>query len=249
MIPGSLKFAQYAFSPNQLKLCGPRDKNQTIFDYLTAKKSDPGLVQCLEEFEAAYPYISFIAQENHLPDPFSREVVKAYWLGNHLLNNVQPGHFFRFLKERFNSYFKPDDLRELKEAIKQGGKPSHSFHVFKVFPKTGGMGKEFRSSLQLLDNCRISWGEIVGQEGERLVINRRPLILDDGQLKIGQRETVKRLYQIRKKSFLDQPKPGSVVSIHWDWVCDQIDKKELNQLSYWTNQALTQIERTKPLIS
>jgi len=238
MIPGSLKFAQYAFSPNKLELCGPRDKNRTIFDYLSAKRSDPGLIESLEEFEAAYPYISFIAKENNIREPFSKEVVSAYWLGNRLLNQIQPGHFYRFLKERFSSYLKPDDLRGLKKAIRRGGRPSHNFHVFEVFPKTGGMSGQFKPNLGLLDNCRISWGRVVGGKKDELIIERRPLVFHGQKIELGRPEKVRRSYRIKGKSFLGRFESGSVVSIHWNWVCDQLSKKELEQLFYWTKQAL-----------
>ncbi len=243
MTPGSLKFAQYAFSPNQLKLCGPRDKNQIILDYLSAQRSDPGLIECLEEFEAAFPYISFIAKENRIKNPFAREVVEAYWLGNQLLDQIPPGHFYRFLKEQFKSYLKPDQLRELKETVRQRAKPSHNFHVFKVFPMTGGMRGGFKPSLKLLDNCRISWGEVIKKENDKIIVNRSPLIVEKNQIRLGSPEKTKQIFKIEEKGFLDGLEPGAIVSIHWEWVCDQINKRELNQLSYWTRQAFNQINQ------
>ena len=61
--PGANLWAHYSFAPNHLKYCGP-DANVELFEYATRKISDKGLVKILSEFEAAFPYIQFIAKEN-----------------------------------------------------------------------------------------------------------------------------------------------------------------------------------------
>ncbi len=84
MQDGRLMFAHYALMPNRLGYCGGSD-NQTLFDYCVAHESDRGMDALIHQFQAAYPYLKFIAQANGIENPLDAKVVEAYWLG-------QPGH-------------------------------------------------------------------------------------------------------------------------------------------------------------
>ena len=98
MQDGRLLFAHYALMPNRLGYCGGND-DQALFDYCTEGVADPGLESLLKQFQAAFPYLTFIANINGLANPFDPRVVEAYWVGNELLEGIHMGDFYRFLVE------------------------------------------------------------------------------------------------------------------------------------------------------
>jgi hypothetical protein len=80
-VPGPLLFARYAYPPNSLGYCGPRD-SASLLGYGSERVVDGGLRQLARGFEGAYPYLELIACATGVPDPLDHRVVEAYWLGN-----------------------------------------------------------------------------------------------------------------------------------------------------------------------
>src|SRR4051794_6295545 len=75
-VPGPLLFAKYAYPPNSLGYCGPRD-SASLLGYGSERVVDDGLRQLARGFEAAYPYLELIARASGIADPFDRRVVEA----------------------------------------------------------------------------------------------------------------------------------------------------------------------------
>ena len=90
MIAGPLLFARYAYPPNSLGYCGA-DATRTLLEYGDARASDGGLAELARTFEGAWPYLTLIAHANEIADPLDPRVVQAYWVGNELLDRVEPG--------------------------------------------------------------------------------------------------------------------------------------------------------------
>ena len=63
----------------------------------------------------------------------------------------------------------------LEEAIPAGVVPHHSFHVFHVYPWVGLLGHGRGEPLEVLDRCRIRWGEVVSVEQDTVIVRSRPL--------------------------------------------------------------------------
>lgn len=243
-LSGSLLFAKYAFSPNKLRYCGP-DDNRAIFDYCVAQQSDRGLVQLLERFEGAYPYLEFIARENKIKDPFDYKVVEAYWLGNELLANINIDHFYKSLKNRFSKRNSPAAKWLFTKPI-LGAKPNHAFHVFDVYVKLGSMrGEVPKNILQVINSCMISWGTITQSvklkaqsNSSKLKIKYRPIILINSKLTFGEWITKEVSWRYEDKGFIKKPRVGDWVSVHWGWACDILDQRQLANLKYWTEYHL-----------
>lgn len=95
--------ALYSIKPHQLGFCGPQEeKNRGILlKYLRGSKvSEKKMREILEGFEGAYPYYKLIAKSNSIKDPLDERVVRAYWVGNRLLDKVRglnPHHSFHVL--------------------------------------------------------------------------------------------------------------------------------------------------------
>ena len=157
---GLLLCARYAFAPNSLHYCGP-DKIINLFAYTQEQMADRGLQEILTEFETLYPYLTFIAYENNIRDPFDRRVVEAYWLGNTLLHTISMNGFFRHFSDALHLKKKitKKDFELLVGKLPAGAIPHHTFHVLNIFTRTGHHA--IKHTLETMDNCRIGWGKVI----------------------------------------------------------------------------------------
>lgn len=249
---GPVLFARYAFAPNKLKFCGP-DKNRTIFEYAVDSYSDQDLVKLLSEFEGAYPYLQFIAFQNKILDPFDWRVVEAYWLGNDLLNQTEISKFYHHLKDRFAGRLKPAIFRNLATKVPQGAKPYHAFHVFDIYTRIGGIrGIDLGPVLETINNCRISWAKVIGRDvlrPNKILTEYQKIIEKNNQLVLGPKNIESFEYKLQGKSFVGIIEPGDWVSVHWGWVCDKLDSRQLQNLKKWTLWHLKIANSTRSFLS
>src|SRR3989338_10040062 len=157
---GVLGWGGYSFASNYYKYGGP-DANRSIAAYLKEGVSDPGLSVYLSEFAVLYPYLKLIAEENGIADPFDPRVVEAYWIGNTLLEHIGMKSFAQHLlyEQHLKKRLPPKKLKWVIEKVPRGAKLHHSFHVFSIFTRTGHRAVEH--TIDTMDNCRISWGQII----------------------------------------------------------------------------------------
>src|SRR3989304_1312263 len=233
VIPGSILWVRYSFAPNRLKYCGP-PANLTLFEYGFRRFSDKGLEQILAEFEAAYPYIQFIAQENKIADPFDWRVVEAYWLGNELLKKISLNKFYEHLKCRFRKRVKSEIFSRIANNIPKGAKPFHAFHVLGIYQEVGTTREiDLGPVLETMNNCLVGWGKVVGIQNDKLEVEYRPL-MSGKNLFFGPASAKIVKYKFEGKSLIDEPQVGDWVSIHWNWACDILDERQLKTLQKWT---------------
>ncbi|HEU0021101.1 MAG TPA: DUF6390 family protein [Dehalococcoidia bacterium] len=239
MPDGRLLFAHYALMPNRLGYCGGSD-SQTLFDYCVAHESDAGMDSLIHQFQAAYPYLKFIAQSNGIADPLDPRVVEAYWLGNDLLARVTMIDFHNYLKEQIGPRVPEKALRHLIGKAPAGARPHHSFHVLDVSMRTGAL----RESLDDLDRCRISWAAVRNVDGDSLMVSHQPLVFDQGKLTLGGPEDRRVSYRVHGRGYLTTPQPGDVVAVHWDWVCDVLTPDKAAALELQTRYHLAIANQT-----
>jgi hypothetical protein len=238
VIPGLLLFARYAYPPNRLGYCGS-DDHAALFGYLTGDSVDTGLTQLAQRFEGAYPYLRLIAEANRLPDPFDRRVVEAYWVGNALLERVGASPLFESLRERFRPRMSARNFSWMTSTLGDGSTPHHNFHVFEVYRRAGLMRDERATiALDRMDMCRISWGRVVLVDGVEMVVERSPLVLNEGKLALGAPVPVTILRRVDGRRFLDDFQQGETVSLHWNWACDRLSATALRALSRATDRAI-----------
>jgi hypothetical protein len=115
-----------------------------------------------------------------------------------------------------------------------GAHPHHSFHVLDVSMRTGAL----KESIDDLDKCRISWGEVARIDGDELVVNYRPLTLKDGKMALGDLTERRARYLVQGRGYLHMPLPGEMVSMHWNWVCDMLTPRQAAVLESQTNHHL-----------
>ncbi len=241
---GVLRFARYAYPPNQLGYCGP-DDNRVLLEYVAAGTADGGLLDLARRFEGAYPYLCLIAHANGIADAFDERVVEAYWLGNSLLSGVTGPTFMASLTERFGPRLGAQELRWLEPKVATGARPHHNFHVFDMYSRLGLMRDERATrALEVMDRCRISWATVVKVETERLLVNRPPLLYLDGRLTLGPATPLWVTWTTGGLGLISEVKPADRVAVHWDWACERLDERGLRSLAAATRRCLNLANQT-----
>jgi hypothetical protein len=238
---GLMLFARYAYAPNELGYCGPAD-HRAMLEYGAEGVADGGLVELAQGFGGAWPYLQLIAGANRIADPLDRRVVEAYWVGNNLLDRVDLTTFGNSLAERFR---RPAGRHwpDLAETIPAGGTAHHSFHVLCVYPWVGmlGEGRGADRPLQVLDQCRIRWGQVVSVADGEVVVRSRPLRYDNRRLLLGPERTVAATTAVDGLGFATDLRCGDWVSLHWRWVCDRLTPRQLRFLRDHTARTLRMV--------
>jgi len=241
---GAILFGRYAFAPNRLGYCGP-DDNQALLEYVASRKADAGLLEIERRFEGAFPYLRLIAEANGIPDPFDDRVVEAYWIGNSCLERVEAAGFYESLATRFKNRMDNRAFSWLSGKLVLGARPHHNFHVFDVYMRTGLMKDNHADIVvETMDACRISWGQVVDFDGPELVTLRPRLTLLAGKLTLTEPEPVRVTRQIEGLGFADQARPGTVVSIHWHWVCEELSVVKRRRLMSATQKYIQLANQT-----
>jgi Family of unknown function (DUF6390) len=236
---GALLFARYAYPPNALGLCGA-DEPGTLIEYGDADASDGGLAELARTFEGAWPYLTLIADANRIEDPLDPRVVEAYWVGNELLGHVPPPALARHVDERFRGRLGRAGEGVAAVAI-AGGVPHHCFHVFAVYPWLGLLRSGFVDEpLHVLDQCRTTPALVLAVEDETADVLAEPLLWEGGRLLLGAPEPRRVRWRDGGRSFV-QPRPGELVSLHWDFACDVLTTEAAARLAAVTRRVLAAV--------
>ena len=120
-----------------------------------------------------------------------------------------------------------------------GAVPHHSFHVFGVYPWVGLL-REGRvdEPLHVLDRCRVRWGQVVEVRGARAVVSSRPLCWDGRRLLLGTARPEEVLLRDDGLGLAGPVQVGDWCSLHWDWVCERLDRRQLSALVRYTADQL-----------
>ncbi len=241
---GALLCARYAFAPNFYHYCGP-ETNGELGDKVSESVVDAGVVENLAKFETLSPYLLAIAHAHGLKDPFDKRVVEAYWVGNELLESIDEKHTaltfidYQHLPKRLS----PKEMKWLMPKIDKRARLHHSFHVFNVFTRTGHA--TVPHTVETMDECRISWGEIINSKFEilnskqikntKVKMKSQKLIYKNGKLELVPSE---REVTIASESLGRRLKTGVMLSSHWGFGCDVLSDIQVKYLHHYTNYHL-----------
>lgn len=240
-VSGPSLFARYAYPPNALGYCGPRDAAALLGLATEATPCEADLRHLAAQFEGAWPYLQLIAGCNGIADPLDRRVVEAYWIGNPLLAGVPRLALWRSLDDRFRPRA-GGRFDSLAAPVPLGGVPHHSFHVFAVYPWLGLLRAGVEDpALTVLDRCRIRWATVESVAGDLVFVRNRVLAFAGSRLVLGEevRESVRR--SLEGVGFVSDLAPGDTVSVHWDWVCDRLGPDQASSLRRWTARNLAAV--------
>ncbi|MFA6272470.1 MAG: DUF6390 family protein [Patescibacteria group bacterium] len=235
---GIITCARYAYMPNNLGYCGP-DENKNLIGYIANDEQDDGLKEILTDFQTLKPYLNFIARTNRIPDPFHKQVVEAYWIGNNLLESVSAKQYYKYLTDEFSLQKKIDrkSLQYVYGKLPMGAKPHHSFHVLNIFRRTGHLS--INHTVETMDNCCISCGKVIKKMPDKLLVEYSPLGIVEGKLTQGEKKQKEILTEVDGQSMEAEINTGDLVTFHWNAVCEKITPLQAKNLSFYTNQAIS----------
>ena len=220
--------ALYSFPPGRFGLCGMGEEvSHEIFDFLKGEKV-PNIKEILETFEGSLFYYKLIAKENKISNHFDEKVIRAYWIGNGLLERVRISKLREIVAKNLK---KP----KLAEKLPENSKAHHSFHVLVAGP----MKRDLIMTEGMKDLCKISWGKILKIEDckmqiANLIVEYQPL-LKERKWFLG-KPTKRRIFWF--KSILPKVKVGDFVSFHWDLALEKLTKKDLGNLKKYTQLSI-----------
>jgi hypothetical protein len=242
MSAGALLFARYAYPPNALGYCGA-DAPRLLLEYGDADTADGGLAEAARTFEGAWPYLELIAGANGIDDPLDTHVVEAYWVGNALLERVDGGSLVSHIDERFHGRLGRAQ-EHITAVVAAGAVPHHDFHVFAVYPWLGLLRSGMVDKpLSVLEHCRITPARVTAVDGDLLETEARPLVWDGRVLDLGPPASRRARWRDDGLAFV-RPQPGDWVSLHWEWVCDRLTRRQVRALSQATVRALAAVNRS-----
>lgn len=215
---GTLLFARYAYPPNELGYCGPDGAAALLRADAPAE-----IARRARGFEGAWSYLEFIAEAAGIADPLDEAVVEAYWIGNELLDKVEPPALVAWLSDRFRGQLGGTWRTAAARALAH-----HSFQVFEVYPWAAMLGvKASPVALSVLDRCRIRTGVVLTVDGESATVRSSPLVWAGNALTTGQPRDEVVAWSAQGRSLIGDLSPGDRVSLHWDWVCDVITAEQV----------------------
>jgi len=240
-LDGAILAARHSFMPNRLGYCGP-DENDVLLDACLNNRPSNRLLNALKGFQAAYPYLKFIAQSQGFDSPFDYRAVEAYWIGNDVLQNIAPNEFYDHLRERFAKKFPKEHVKKLFETKPFATFPHHALHVFNAFssmssspePLVNPIGVRDDGVARLMDKCRISWGKVEGFENGTLHVKYEPVLRSEGQLGLGQPMETDVIAEVQGRSFVNGVKVGDWVSFHWGFACAILTPMQFANLRKYT---------------
>lgn len=209
---GALRFARYAYPPNELGYCGPDGAQEMLV---------PGAVAEIErrarQFDGAWIYLEFLAGVLGVDDPLSEPLVEAYWIGSDLLDAVDPAEFVEHLTVAFDGQVGGTWRESAARA-----RVHHSYQVFEVYPWAAMLlrGLPPGPAVAVLDRCRIRSGVVSKVDGEWVVVMSSLLRWDGDSLTPSSPQVERARWSVDGQSLLSPPAVGDTVALHWDWVCD-----------------------------
>ncbi len=233
MSDGALTFARFAWPPNVAGYCGPA--SDALFEALATGSAAPA-TSVAPGFAGAWPYLQVIAASAGIDDPLDRRVVEAYWIGNELLSRVDASRLGGDLEDRFRG---PTGMAwdRVAATIGHGAVPHHAFHVFVVYPWAGMLkAGPAEPALEVLMRCSIRTGRVAALDAERALVSVPSLTWDGERFDDG--DEADGWYRVGADGVTTaEVAVGDRVAVHWDWVCERLDRMRERRLARWTDHA------------
>ncbi|CAN5320262.1 DUF6390 family protein [soil metagenome] len=213
---GAVMFARYAYPPNELGYCGPAGSGAMLDPDATLE-----IERRARQFDGAWSYLELLARTAGTSDLLDPDVVEAYWVGNALLDAVDPASLVSFLEQRFRG-----QVGGTWRAASERARAHHSFQVFEVYPwaelLAAADGRPAGPAVNVLDRCRIRTGVVHEVDGEQVTVQSAPLHWNGRALEAGPAVLELARWSVDGSTLIPPPDVGNTVALHWDWVCEVV---------------------------
>ena len=189
-------------------------------------------------FSGAWPYLCVLAELAGIADPLDERVVRAYWTGSSLLDEVDRPRFWRNLLDRIAAAGAGRYWTHLKPALIAEAMPTHGFHVFGVYPWTRLLSRatpagpaRARQLPHPVGAGHLGRGRPCDRQGPPpgLELPRAPARRGDR----GERPADR-----GRAALVTDVSPGDWLAVHWDLACERLTVDQLWQLRRWTDWQL-----------
>lgn len=217
----SLTAARYAFTPNSLGYCGT-GSFPAVF-----RKGDPEeITEELRRFHPHYAYLCLIARESSR-EPFDDDVVRAFWTGNSLLEDIPRQSLRRFILEELFPVGHPR-ARRLAEELPEGMVPHHSFNSLYINFVTDKVEK----SIANFDSCCVLPATVLSVSGSGMIVDRHRIAAGPSLEKREERV----LLESGGVRFIDSVEEGDLVSIHWGMAIEKLTQDQADSILEYTRR-------------
>jgi hypothetical protein len=239
---GPQMFARYAYAPNALGFCGP-PLGATLRD-----GSIEDVRLAATQFSGAWPYLQVLAKMTGISDPLDYRLVESYWLGGGIGAGLDPGNFvdalLAIIGPKAGHYW-----GHLTGDLAREAAANHCFHVFGVYPWSRLLGRGMdEQPLNVLDNCRITWGTVLSRDGDNVEVSCCRLAWDGHALSLSEASARRLDVWADGYSAIPDVAVGDEVAIHWDRLCGRLQLDQIQSLAdsttrqlHATNQRLTHV--------
>ena len=232
--------ARFSIATNRLQYCGPAEAAPVLYRAITSDGGHVEAARALAGFEALMPYLELIAAK-HGRDPFDREVVEAYWIGNSLLDAFDRGDFLRLLEALTRRGLPRSIARRLGDHLPSHPLPHHLFHV--AYVGVGTVTGHVPTTLANMESCRPAWAEVVEATDALLRVRGPTLTLRDEVVDWG--PPVDREFHYDPR-VLPDPHRGDSVAVHWGWPALALAPSQRDALERYSRRSLDQANEAPP---
>jgi hypothetical protein len=232
--------ARFSIATNRLQYCGPRDAEPALYRAITENAGLDQARDALRRFEALNPYLEAIAAKHHL-DPFDREVVEAYWIGNDLLEAFDREDFRRLLDALVRRGLPRSAAARLARLLPERPIPHHAFHV--AFVGVGEVTGHVETTIANMEACRPAVARVTGLEGTSVRVRAPILGIVDGRLALT--EEVERTLPY-DPAILPGLAKRDLVAVHWNHPALPLSPVEASTLSKFTQRSLDAANEALP---
>jgi hypothetical protein len=234
--------ARFSIATNRLAYCGPADAEPALYDAIVTGRGSDRARAALSRFEALMPYLEAIGTA-HGRDPFDREVVEAYWIGNRLLDGVDRRGFLALLEALTRRGLPPSVARRLAEHLPPHPLAHHAFHVSYV--GVGAVTGHVPTTVPNVESCRPAGATVVAVRNGELDVAGPTVRAAGPRLELG--GTSVRTVRYDPK-VLDDVRVGSRLAVHWSWPALRLDDRSAGELDRWTARALETANEALPAL-
>ena len=234
--------ARFSIATNRLNYCGPADAEPALYDALVTGTGSARAREALGRFEALMPYLEAIGAANER-DPFDREVVEAYWVGNGLLEAIDRPRFAALLTALTRRGLPPSIARRLAEHLPQRPLAHHVFHV--AFVGVGAVTGHVPTTLENIEACRPALAEVVEHPAAEIVVEGPTVRADGPRLELAGRARRRLAYDPKA---LGPVARGDRVAVHWSWPALRLSTAEAEALTSWTARSLAAANEALPAL-
>jgi Family of unknown function (DUF6390) len=225
-------FARYAYAPNALGYCGP-PLGATLRDGSAAE-----VRSAATKFSGAWPYLQVLSVMTGIADPLDYRLVESYWLGGGIGAGLDPDEFvdelLAIIGPQAGRYWSHLGADLVSEAA-----ANHCFHVFGVYPWSRLLGRGLdEHPLNILDNCRITWGTVLSRDGDDVEVSCRRLFWDGRALGLSELSARRLDVWTDGYSAIPDVAVDDEVAIHWGRLCGRLQPEQIRVLADATTRQL-----------